>query len=233
MLIDIPANSSRLRRFGCLGAALGSVVLFVTVPFRGMSWDGSFPSVRFHLTVVEPAGRPVPGVAMHVQTRAGGPSYFYPVNEYLPGHAPTSDADGRMVVHHVGRDPGFGGRVHFNQLGYEFGETDAPQYVCVFRLGGREVGRVRYTDLRAPDGPQADRPWLTGPVPNADWPRKELFAHSGDWDAHVRRLFDGNGDGKLDREERVARHFFEWYAEGIGPDEAQFHALELRVTVTP
>lgn len=223
-------------RFGCLLCVLGLVLAVVLVPFQGIVWDGGFPNAEYRLTFVDEAGRPVPGVTLRVQTRAGGECHLYPIDEFRPDFAPTSDAEGRMVFHHAGESLEFGGREYRNLLGMRFGEVDGPQYVCAFSVAGSEVYRVRYNDL-LPVGEQAGSPKVSRPWRDSEWPSREYAAQHEAWPAHRLRLFDGNANGELDREERTAAGHFERVLERReihrqGRD-IDFFVVERTLTITP
>ena len=168
------------------------------------------PAVEYRITLVDEHSRPVPGVTLQVLTKSGGASPFYPVNEFLPDQAPTSDTDGRMVFHHVSaRAIEFGGHDHRSLVGISYGTPDAPEYDCVFMLDGREVNRTSFHSLRGnrdefEKRPTIKREWKTG--------AETLLKYApqpGEADDWRMRLFDGNRDGKLDREERTAAGNFE------------------------
>ena len=143
---------------------------------------GASRAAEYRLTFIDGTGRPVPGVALRVLTRAGGECHLYPIDEFLPDHAPTSDTEGRMVFHHAGEGLEFGGREHSNLLGMRFGETDAPQYLCAFSVAGREVHRVRFDDLR-PRSERGRLPSVTRSWQNSEWPSREYAAHHEEWPA--------------------------------------------------
>ena len=203
-----PAGKS----LGCLLAGLGVAVAVGLTPFQGIIWDGGFESTEFRLTFVDKTGKPVPGVTLRVLTRAGGPCHLYPIDEFLPDQTPTSDDEGRMLFHHAGTGLEFGGHEYYNLVGMRFGETTSPQYVCVFSAAGRELYRSRYTELCVRGEwdhlPKVRRPW-----PDPEWPAREILRADGDPSNLRMRLYDGNGDGYLDREERTAAGYFARVAE--------------------
>jgi hypothetical protein len=174
-------------------------------------------------------------VELRVLTQAGGLCHLYPIDEFLPDQAPTSDAEGRMVFHHAGESVEFGGREFSNLFGKRFGETDNPQYVCVFSVAGREVHRVRYDDL-LPRGGRDLLPTVTRAWQRSDWPMREYAVHHDEWSARRLRLFDGNGDGRLDREERTAAAYFEWVLERSefdhGKRDIEFLVVARTITVS-
>ncbi len=235
-MADPPARHAdkppaRWKRWGCLMAVVGLAAAIALAPIRTKLWDGGFEPAEYRPTFTDSAGRPVPGVMLRVLTRAGGPSYLYPVDEFLPDQARTSDADGRMTFHHVGSGLEFGGADHGSLLGIWYTRDGSPQYVCVFSHGGREVARIPYDDLR-PRDPESDRlPTVHRAWRHTDWPLREYVAHRDDWQAHRLRLFDGDGNGDLDREERVAAGYFDELIEPPSADRIGFAVVERTVVV--
>lgn len=219
---------------GCILGVLGLAAAIFLVPFQGVIWDGGFPSTEYRLTLIDEAGRPVPGVTLQVETQAGGICYVYPVDEFVPDETITSDADGRMVFHHVSDAIEFSGHESADLLGMSFGDTGAPTYVCVFRLGGREVHRLKFGDLQ-PHGDWDQWRSVTRTWQHPDWPFREYADHRPDWSNHRRRLFDVNGDRELDREERVAAGHFDrvvYDAEFEGRTrDVRFFVVERRITI--
>lgn len=213
---------------------LGILAAVAFVPYQRAIWDGGFSSEEFRLRFMDTTGRPVQGVTLQVLTKAGGVCHLYPINEFLPDSSPVSDSDGRMVFHHASVHPcEFSGKVRENMLGMWFGTTDSPQYVCVFRLGEREVHRMTYRELRRPSKGSTPQEvkilWK-----HSEWPVKEYQAHHNDWNNRVKQLFDGNGDGKLDREEAVAAGYFYWIPDAaIFEKEKQidFEVIEQTITL--
>jgi hypothetical protein len=219
--------------------ALGVAAVVGLVPFEGIVWDGGFRDAEFRLRFVDPTDRPVPGVTLRVLTAAGGVCHLYPVNEFLPDGAPASDADGRMVFHHASRGLEFAGHESRNLVGMQFGETRSPQYLLVFDHGGREVYRVWYADLQP--GARQDHWTVTRGWRPSDWPAREHLAHP-DEGSHARRLrlFDGDRNGVLDREERTAAGYCdrEWArAAELGEDprasrDVDFLVVERTITIS-
>lgn len=226
---------SGCRRMGCGIGLLGlAVVTIVPNPFCTIIWDGGFESVEYRLAFTDETGRLVPGVRLRVLTQGGGVSHLYPVDEFLPDRVPTSDAQGRMVFRHTSEGLEFGGRSYGGLLGGQFGEAGAPQYLCIFLVGDQEVHRMWYADLRGGDPyslPPVSRVWR---VP--DWPPREYAAHRNNWLTHRPRLFDGNRDGQLDREERTAAGYFERVVEQSYDDrkerEVTYYVIEQTVLIS-
>lgn len=97
---DAVCRPAKIRR-GCLWAIIGLAAAIALVPWQGIIWDGKFPDVECRLKFVDSDNKPVPGVNLTVLTKAGGVCYFYPVDEFVPNRAVTSDAEGRIVFHHT------------------------------------------------------------------------------------------------------------------------------------
>ena len=184
---------------------LGLVAVVALVPFQTMIWDGGFEDAEYRLRFVDGNGRPVPGVSLRVLTPAGGACHLFPINEFLPDGTPTSDADGRMVFHHASHALEFAGRVRTNVVGMAFGDTRSPEYVLAFDVDGREANRVRYGALRPARTAEGS---VTRTWEDTDWPAREYLAHERDWEGRLRHLFDGDGDGRLDRAEGTAARYF-------------------------
>ena len=223
------------KRWGCLLAVVGLAAAIALAPVGTIRWSGGFDQAEYHFTFVDAAGRAVPGITLRVETRAGGVCYLYPVDDFLPDRTPTSDAHGRMAFHHVAFGPEFGGKDHRNIFDVELTREEAPVYVCVFLHAGREVARVPYRDLRIEHEDYERLPKVTRPWRHTDWPFREYVAHSDDWEARRLRVFDGNGDRRLDREERVAAHRFDRLSEpprdGWPEQEVEFVVVERTIVV--
>lgn len=193
-------------------------LLIAFAPIQALVWDGGFGDEGYQLKFNRPDESPVSGVKLRVETRAGGVCYLYPVNEFLPDGTPTSDANGRMVFHHLSHALEFGGRDYRSLIGITLNRARAPQFDCVFLVAGREVHRLRFDDLRL-RGERDDAPHVVRRWQPTDWPAREYIAHNERWSEREMELFDGNGDGHLDREERVTRGYF---------DRAVMYAVELK-----
>jgi hypothetical protein len=214
-----------LKRHGYLIIFTSFAAVVLLVPFQTIHWDGGFESKEFSVKFTNTDGRPMRGVTLKVITQAGCVCYLYPINEFLPKSTPISDADGVMVFHHVGEHLEFGGREHANLIRMRFGETSAPEYACLFLLDGQEVYRINYADLRRwKDGdrlPKVKRSWKP-----SEWARHECIERHEDWNTLRLRLFDGNGDGVLDREERIAASYFAREADETETKEITFPVAE-------
>jgi hypothetical protein len=226
---------SRRRAVWWLVLLFALVALVLLAPIQRSIGDGGFPSAEYRLTFVDTSGRPVPEVGLRVEMANGGVSYLYPVDEFVPDHVPTSDADGRMVFHHTSGGLEFSTHERGNLLGMWFGSEGSPKYVLVFSVRGREVHRVQYHELLQwsdLDGSaRVKQAWkATG------WPTREYAAHQADWSAYRNRLFDADGDGQLDREERVARGYFERVMLESDPvpgtRDIEYYVIERRIDIT-
>jgi hypothetical protein len=225
-------SPSTRKRYGCLGAVAALLFLVLFVPVQRTHSIAFFPDIEFRMRFVDGTGRAVPGVQLRVETKAGGASPLYPVNEFLPDAVPVSDADGRMVFHHVVAGDEFGAGLGSASLFDTFvwdlsgNSPKVPHYVCVFLSEGREVHRVRFDELyrnRVADGPRVERMWS---FPN--WGNGKYQRLDGETEeAYDLRLFDGNRDGRLDREESIARKVFrrtqDWQGGSI---EVNFSVVE-------
>jgi len=218
----------RFARYVCLWGLIFVVAAVLFAPINTIIWDGGFPSAEYRFKFVDGDNHAVPGVTLQVFTQAGGACHLYPVSEFLPDQAPTSDADGNMVFHHASEALEFGGRDYRTLVGITWKTEKIPQYDCVFYLNASEVHRVRFHTLLPRDWdrlPSIARSWK-----QPDWAIRESQGHTGDWSAHRMRLFDGNNDGELDREERVAAHFFDksMYSK---EEEVAFRVVERTVVI--
>jgi hypothetical protein len=186
------------------------------------AWVGIFQQEEYRFTFRDRHGRPFEGVQLRVENPAGTNFYHFPVTDYLPGQVPTSDANGVLVFHHAPATWVSGtGWWLFGVV--PTGEHAAPAYVCRFLHGGREVHRVRYNDLVNTGGQTVKRrwKWLT-------WVELQEGVFGGlGWDdprATWGRLFDLNGNGRIDRDEAYA-------AEAA--DEARSRAWEVKARIKP
>jgi len=225
-----PVARSRWKVRCCILGVLGLAAAILLVPFQGVIWDGGFPSTEYQLRFVDKAGSPVPGVTLQVGTQAGGVCYVYPVDEFVPDQTIASDADGRMVFHHVSDVIEFSGHESVNMLGMGFGGPGPPKYVCVFRLGDREVQRVRFGDLEV-QGDLYHIPTVTRTWHYPDWPSRAWSVHKAEWSTYRDSLFDVNGDGQLDREERVAARHFDHVIGDRGNREERFFVVERTIKI--
>jgi hypothetical protein len=107
-------------------------------PKQRIVWDGGYGQGEIEVTFRNPDGVPVPGVRLRVEDEVGRVFFLYPVSDYLPDHVPTSDADGRMVFHHVASGVEFSGVVEL-VASREVVVARGPVFICRFLLG--DVGR--------------------------------------------------------------------------------------------
>jgi hypothetical protein len=206
---------------------VGVIAIIAFAPVGAYLGSSRFPDEEYRLTFTRPDGRPVAGVDLRVQTRAGGRSYLYPINEYLPDYAPTSDAGGTMVFHHVSGGIEFDTCESFSLIGLPLGIEGVPQYDCVFLHDGREVHRMRFDSLRhgGKGAPSVARKWR-----HSDRLVKEMLANQDRWDEWRNELFDGNRDGKLDLEESTSARYF-MMAAREGEEEIVFAAREHAIVI--
>jgi hypothetical protein len=165
-------------------------------------WDGSWAQEEYRITFEDRDGKPVEGVQLRVENESGDNFFHFPVTDYLPKHAPMSDSNGVLVFHHAPLS-GVSGRA-WRRFGLiPMGEQSGPVYICRFLHDGEEVHRLRYTDL-VNTGKSIVKhrwKWLT-------WPELQEQVFQGvEWNEtedNRLRLFDVNGNGILDRDERYA-----------------------------
>lgn len=233
----VMARLSR-RKLGCLCAIFFIVVVILVTPFQGLIWDGGFSSIEYRLRFLDTNNRPLQGVTLQVRTQAGCVCYLYPVNEFISDQAPTSDSEGNMVFHHVSHTLEFAGHEYSNLLGFRFGETQSPQYDCVFLVEGREVSRVRFNRLCSP-GCNFLLPISRDCSHSAwdEWLKRKWQEHCNDegW-IPASLLFDCNGDSHWDREQKTAasymmRSLFERYELKRESDEHKFAVLERTIII--
>jgi hypothetical protein len=165
--------------------------------------DGGYGQGEFEITFRNSDGRPVPGIRLRVEDGSGREFFLYPVTDYLPDHVPTSDADGRMVFHHVSNGIEFSGgscEVFFVPVPVRRG----PVFICRFLRGDQEVARMPFGELDRWDQfweavPKSKRIWQT-PI----WPTTELFTQLdesfGQWSNRIRKYYDFDGTGRLSPE---------------------------------
>jgi len=99
----------------------------------------------------------------------------------------------------------------------------------------RSECRVRFGELHS-RGDWDQRRTVIRRWQHPDWPFQEYAAHRENWSSYRRRWFNTNGDGELDREERVsAAHFdrvnFDNELEG-DKREVRFYVVERTITVS-
>jgi hypothetical protein len=223
--------------------AVGLLLCCLFLPVRCMVWDGGFPQFECRISFRDATGQPVEGVALRVETQAGGNCYFYPVTDYVPDDVPVSDKSGVLVFHHVSDFLEFGGKDCASILGIQISSSGgAPKYVCRFFQRGREVHSVWFNEIyQTIDhkyGPSVKRHFVC-----SDWLMREYLSEikrGGDEASLRMRLFDCNGDGKLDREEHIAARvsertmgYFERPEDKLKrrEQEVEFAEIELQVTI--
>lgn len=219
-----------LRRALVIATVLGALVALV--PVQTIRWSGAFADAEHRLTFRDSTGKPVEGVMLKVRTQKGGESYFYPVDEYLPDQGPRSDANGELVFHHARHMIEYGGTDRLSLLGVELWTEDAPQYECVFLFRDKEVHRASFRALSAYVSPRAESATVTRTWTFPNWDRaKYLPTADESSEEHERRLFDGNRDGKIDRDERIALRLVDRGMESPWVREIQFRVIESTIVI--
>lgn len=236
ILVEFTVETKTRRRWPrrvLLGVLLIVATVVALAPVRTIRWDGGFSDEEYRLTFTRADGRPVEGVSLQVQTHAGGVSYLYPVNEYLPDSTPITDATGRMEFHHLHLTTiEYGGRDIESLIGIPLRRDHAPKYNCVFFHNGLEVTRVPFNDLRLKyeydQAPNTRKTWR-----ETEWPAREFLAHLENWETYCRELFDSNHDGRLDREEAIPHRIFASWPESRRPStrEVEFRIRERTVVI--
>lgn len=113
-------------------------------------WDGGFRQAEYQLTLVDRAGKPVPGVELRVEGESGANFYHYPVTDYSPNSTLASNDKGVLTFHHVklgGLE--FGGKCSELFWIIPIGECNSPIFVCRFVADGKEIYRCKFNDLRS------------------------------------------------------------------------------------
>jgi hypothetical protein len=231
--------TSPLKFRTCLALSIAATAFTgLALSTRAIRWDGSWGLEEYRFTFRDTAGKSVEGVRLRVENESGTNFYHFPVADYLPGHVPTSDAGGLLVFHHAPYSM-VGGTCWQPFGAVCVGECSGPAYVCHFLLDGREVHRVRYNDLVNTAGQtvRSRWQWLT-------WPELQGAVFGGlEWDqtsAARLRLFDLNGNGKINREEAYAASAAERAKERAGEimagrkpqcEELEFGLVERTVVV--
>jgi hypothetical protein len=212
-------------------------VLAVLLSFPGtIRWDGSWDQEEYRFTFLDRTGKPVEGVRLQVENNSGDPFYFFPVADYLPDHVPSSGDDGVLVFHHIPHNMVSGTeRMLFGVFPLE--QSGPPVYVCRFLHHGQEVNHARYNDIVNQGRKTVKRrwKWLT-------WPelQKQVFqdVDLADIESARLRIFDRNGNGKLDRDEVYAANAADLAMEKVGDifrgsrpewEEVEFRLVERTV----
>jgi hypothetical protein len=194
----------------------------------GRLWDGGFPQEEFEISFRDADGNAIQGVEPRVEDRKGRPFYFYPVSDYAPDSAPTSDENGMMIYHHVSRSglefSGFDGHLFFI---IPIGDGP-PEYICRFLRDGKEMYRVPYHKLR-----RRDAVGESGSVVTRQWKTPQslvsLFQTNSEESveqtrARIESFFHVDSNGKSSREAGIAYH---WAREEVYPDDGPTHPLRM------
>ena len=197
---------ARLRVAFC--AALGIGLLLALSCAECRVWDGDYLQAEFQLVFKDLSGRPIEGVELRVEDGEGRNYFHYPVSDYLPGQIPASDRGGAMVFHHVSDGAEFSGKTYYVLFVIPVRDPPAPVFVCRFLYNGREVHRVPFSDLARWQGTRERAPWVKRRWKWPVWPESQLLMRPDGSVEDPRdrklRLFDLNGDGKLNPEEAAA-----------------------------
>jgi hypothetical protein len=161
---------------------------------------------------VDSSGNPVEGVELRVEDERGKEFFCFPVTDYLPAHAPTSDEHGVMRFHHVST------AVEWDDLGCKLfwlvpvRTTRSPVFICRFVHRGKEVYRIRYGEL--PDWDWPGRTWDDVPKVTRHWnwlvmTPAEIVQHPGesedDYDSRLDQFFHTDTIDKRNREGVISR----------------------------
>ena len=128
-----------------------TVVLFMLVALLGLHgtyteiWDGSYPRVACEFTFTDASGKPIEGVMLQVERASGAIRHHWPIDDFYPGHIPTSNQDGVLQFHCCGHP--FGGTCHTYFHFIRVGDCGAPEYNCRFFYGSDEIHRVAFNEL--------------------------------------------------------------------------------------
>jgi hypothetical protein len=104
-----------------------SMLGLASVLFDWTVWDGGFPQAQFHIYVVGESDRPLEDVEIEIRDRFGNKSYCYPVTDYHLDNKLVTDADGKVVFHHVNLSPEFGGQCLNLFFVIPIGKCEAPR----------------------------------------------------------------------------------------------------------
>jgi hypothetical protein len=178
------------------------------IPDQRMMWDGRYPTAEFQITFVDENRQPVQGVELRVEDKGGRTYFHYPVTDYLPDRAPTSDHSGLMVFHHAGQGVEFSGEVRYLYCLFPRVVRRGPSYTCRFVRGDTEVYRIDFWQLDHWQGSWDEVAKVRRRWKWPAWPMSELLMTPDEshehWQERALQFFDLDGDGKLGPEERAA-----------------------------
>jgi len=113
-----------------------ALILVVSIAVLGVTgtqreiWSGYYPFLECEFHFRDSSGKPIQGISLRVKRQTGFSSYYLPIDDYYPGHIPTSDAAGMLRFHYCGHS--FGGTMqtyfHFIQIG----NYEPPACMCYF-----------------------------------------------------------------------------------------------------
>lgn len=246
------------KRHGCLRLARIGLLLLGLVGILSSGsriiWDGGYLRAEYQITFRDLNNLPIEGIELRVEDKAGHTFYYYPVSDFRPDGVSTSDSGGLMVFHHLGEGVEFGGKEWYLYFLFPVEERPGPDYVCRFLYRGQEVYRVSYGGINLwhvvrsgehisgwEEMEKVTRLWK-----RPDWPPCQLLlaqeeGHE-DYYTRIRKLFDLDGDGKLNPEEGAAYHAATNYRseeaaiarlKGEDPKEEVAFAVVRRTVILP
>lgn len=128
-------------------AAAGLILLGLASRLSAIQWDGSFRHAEYQFAFKDKAGKPLSGVCLRVEDKAGRVSYDYPVTDFRADDDLQSDINGVLAFHHVGGGLEFGGQCWELFFLIPLGKCSGPVYYCKFVRNGKVVSSIRYNDL--------------------------------------------------------------------------------------
>ena len=201
------------RRRAIFSALLGVGLLVFVSCCTCKVWVGHYLQAEYQITFQDPGGNPVEGIELRVEDPEGRDYFHFPVDDYLPGQAPTSDRNGLMVFHHVQRSVELTGRTYYVFFVIPIRDPGFPVFLCRFLYQGQEVYRVPFLDLERRDescdqvpmkdqGRSSVKRYWQPPA----WPEIEPKPNDAgkNWNDQIEAIVDRNGDGRLNAEERAA-----------------------------
>jgi hypothetical protein len=108
--------------------------------------DGAFPSTEFIYRFVDSNSLPVSGVSLEVVNSDGVLAYNYPIREFTGQNSVISTSEGVLKFSHLNKGFEFGGEC-FGFGIFKYGACSAPEFKLIFKLKGKEVYSIKYSDL--------------------------------------------------------------------------------------
>jgi hypothetical protein len=223
------------RKLGCILGVCAFVLLILIAPIQTVRWDGGFEDREYQLTFLDEKRTPIPNITLRVQTQSGSTCYFYPVDEYFPEGTPTSDSDGRMVFHHVNHGAEYGGVDQYNLLGFCLWCESAPQYDCIFIHDKKVVHRLRFNKLPYQSELSIKSSSIIRQWSFPNWPQFRYIppVEDKDWGSYERRLFNGDRNQKLEREQRIGSRILSHGVElASWTREIEFSVVARTITIS-